>query len=33
MSATKIQKFRLRDQLLAELTADDRADLADVARS
>jgi hypothetical protein len=33
MSATKIQKFRLRDQLVAELAAEDRPDLADVARS
>jgi acyl-CoA synthetase (AMP-forming)/AMP-acid ligase II len=33
MSATKIQKFRLRDQLIAELAAEGRPDLADVARS
>jgi acyl-CoA synthetase (AMP-forming)/AMP-acid ligase II len=33
MSATKIQKFRLRDQLVAELAAEGRSDLADVARS
>lgn len=33
MSATKIQKFRLRDQLVAELAAADRPAAADVARS